>query len=92
MKLVNHTVQEVGAAMFHQMTKRNRSPRRQQMPPCFQTNDLCFAVRHNTLLSHGHSIEENCAAALVDRLLVNINEAIDPEFAKFLMARAEPVT
>lgn len=60
---------------------------RQSIPPFFYRNGLCYAVRRETLIEQGHIIDKDCAALVVRRPVVNIDEPFDLEIAEFLLAR-----
>lgn len=60
---------------------------RQSIPTYYHRNGICYAVRRETLIENRQIIEKNCAALIIDRPVVNIDEPLDLEFAAFLMAR-----
>ncbi len=60
---------------------------RQSIPPYYHRNGICYALRRETLVERGHIIEEDCAALVVERPVVNIDEPLDLEFAAFLLDR-----
>lgn len=66
----------------------DHTARRQNIPSYYHRNGLCYAVRRETLIDRGHIIEEGCAAVVVARPVVNIDEPFDLELAEFLMTRA----
>jgi len=66
----------------------DQTARRQDIPPYYHRNGLCYAVRRETLVDRGHIIEEGCAAVIVARPVVNIDEPFDLELAEFLMTHA----
>lgn len=61
---------------------------RHTIPDFYHRNGLCYAVRRATVMEHARIIEENCAAVIVDRPVVNIDEPIDLELVAFLFSRA----
>lgn len=63
--------------------------RRQDIPTYYHRNGLCYAVTRQTLLEDGKLMDEDCAAVIVDRPVVNIDEPIDLAFAEFLMTYRE---
>jgi len=65
----------------------SRHSLRQSIPPFYYRNGLCYAVRRETLVERGHIIDEDCAAMVVRRPVVNIDEPFDLELAEFLFAR-----
>ena len=60
---------------------------RQQIPPYWYRNGLCYAVTRETLVERGHIIEEDCAGVVVDGYVVNIDEPIELEIARLLADR-----
>jgi len=67
----------------------NRTARRQDIPPYFHRNGLCYAVRRATLVERGSILDEDCAAVVVERPVVNIDEPFDLDLAEFLFAREQ---
>jgi CMP-N,N'-diacetyllegionaminic acid synthase len=61
---------------------------RQQLPAYYHCNGACYALRRATLVDEGTIIERDCAAVLIERPLVNIDEPLDLELAQHL-ARGE---
>jgi CMP-N,N'-diacetyllegionaminic acid synthase len=47
---------------------------RQKIPPYYHRNGICYAVKRKTLLECGQIMESNCAAVIIDRPVVNIDE------------------
>jgi CMP-N-acetylneuraminic acid synthetase len=66
-----------------------RIRQRQQLPAYYHQNGACYAVRRATLVDQGHLIDHDCAAVIIERPLVNIDEPLDLELAEHLAARAE---
>jgi CMP-N,N'-diacetyllegionaminic acid synthase len=60
---------------------------RHLIPAFYNRNGLCYAVRRSTLMQHGTIIERNCAAVVVERTVVNIDEPSDLDLAEFLIGR-----
>lgn len=60
---------------------------RQTIPAHYHRNGICYALRRHTLIDHGHILEKDCAALVIDRPVVNIDEPLDLEFASFLFQR-----
>ncbi len=60
---------------------------RQTISPYYHRNGICYALRREALVERGHIIEENCAALVIERPVVNIDEPLDLEFAAFLLDR-----
>jgi CMP-N,N'-diacetyllegionaminic acid synthase len=64
-----------------------RFARRQDIPACFHRNGACYAVRRATIVDDRTLVESDCAAVVIDRAMVNIDEPIDLEIAEFLLDR-----
>jgi CMP-N,N'-diacetyllegionaminic acid synthase len=62
---------------------------RQKIPAYYHRNGICYAVRRETLLAHSSIIEHQCAAVVIDRPVVNIDEPWDLELAEFLLSKEE---
>jgi CMP-N-acetylneuraminic acid synthetase len=60
---------------------------RQSIPAYYHRNGVCYAARRNTVVERGQILEEDCIAVVLDRPLVNIDDAFDLELAEFLAAR-----
>lgn len=60
---------------------------RQSIPRYYHRNGLCYAVRRATLVDHRTILEVDCAAVVVERPLVNIDEPFELELAEFLLHR-----
>jgi CMP-N,N'-diacetyllegionaminic acid synthase len=61
---------------------------RQLIPAQVHRNGLCYAVWRDTLIEHGTIVEDRCAAVVIDRPVVNIDEPFDLELARWLVGRA----
>ncbi|MCC7546823.1 MAG: acylneuraminate cytidylyltransferase family protein [Burkholderiales bacterium] len=61
---------------------------RQTIPAYYHRNGICYAVRRETLFEHGAIVERNCAAVIIERPVVNIDEPLDLRLAGLLMADA----
>ncbi len=64
-----------------------RFARRQDIPPYYHRNGVCYAARRATIVEDGTIVEDDCAAVLIDRPLVNIDEPLDLDIAGLLAAR-----
>lgn len=62
---------------------------RQDIPAYYHRNGVCYAVRRETLVDRGHIIEENCAAVVIERPVVNIDSPFDLELADWLARRPD---
>lgn len=60
---------------------------RQDIPKYYHRNGICYALRRETLLENNTIIEENCAAVIIDRPIVNIDEPFELELAEWLLSR-----
>ena len=60
---------------------------RQTIPQYYHRNGLCYAVTRTTLIDHAHILEHDCAAVVIDRPVVNIDDAFDLELARILLTR-----
>jgi len=60
---------------------------RQSIPQYFHRNGICYAVTREALIGAGQILEQDCAAVIIDRPVVNIDEAFELELAEFLLAR-----
>jgi CMP-N,N'-diacetyllegionaminic acid synthase len=60
---------------------------RQSIPRYFHRNGLCYAVRRKTLVDDGHILEDDAAAVIVERHVVNIDDAFELDLAEFLLRR-----
>lgn len=65
---------------------------RQQIPPYYFRNGICYAVWRDTLVDRRRIMERgSCAAVIVDRPVVNIDEPLDLKLAELLMAEGNLV-
>jgi len=60
---------------------------RQKIPAYYYRNGACYAVKRENLLVKGQILEERCAAVVIERPLVNIDDPFDLELAEFLLRR-----
>ncbi len=60
---------------------------RQSIPRYYHRNGLCYAARRATLVDHGTILDVDCAAVIIERPLVNIDEPFELELANFLLQR-----
>jgi CMP-N,N'-diacetyllegionaminic acid synthase len=61
---------------------------RQQLPAYYHRNGACYAVRRALLIEEGHFLGRDCAAVIIDRPMVNIDEPLDLALAELLVARS----
>jgi len=60
---------------------------RQTIPTYYFRNGICYAVTRHTLVDEGKIIGDQSAAQVIDRHIVNIDDAFDLELAEFLFQR-----
>jgi CMP-N-acetylneuraminic acid synthetase len=60
---------------------------RQTIPRYYFRNGICYAVRRQTLIEENTILGDNCAANIIDRYIVNIDDPFDLELADFLLQR-----
>jgi len=60
---------------------------RQTIPDYYHRNGICYAVMRQTLVDNMHILEDNCAAVVIDRPVVNIDEPFEIELAEYLLAK-----
>jgi CMP-N-acetylneuraminic acid synthetase len=84
------TVNQEGFIGFY-LKDDKRFSIRQKIPKYFCRNGVCYAVKRETLIDKGLIMEEHCAAVIIDRPVVNIDELLDIEFAEFLLERENSV-
>ena len=62
---------------------------RQQLDQLFIRNGICYAVSRNYLLKHKSIFSNNSYSYIVERNIVNIDDPIDIEWAKFLLKKEQ---
>ena len=60
---------------------------RQTIPAYYHRNGVCYAVMRETLIEHGHIVEDDCLAVIIDEYVVNIDDPIELELAEFMLSR-----
>jgi CMP-N,N'-diacetyllegionaminic acid synthase len=60
---------------------------RQTIPTYYFRNGICYALRRDALLGDDAIIGDDCAAVIVDRPIVNIDEPFDLDLAEFMLER-----
>jgi CMP-N-acetylneuraminic acid synthetase len=60
---------------------------RQTIPTYYFRNGICYALRRDVLMQEDIIIGDDCAAMIIDRPVVNIDDPFDLELAEFLLAR-----
>lgn len=66
-----------------------RFARRQEVPALYHRNGLCYALRRGAFLEGAPILNEDCAAVVIERQVVNIDEPFELELAEWLLARQE---
>ncbi|MBT4908445.1 MAG: acylneuraminate cytidylyltransferase family protein [Rhodospirillaceae bacterium] len=64
-----------------------RTARRQDVPPLYHRNGLCYALRREPFLDGAPILDGACAAVIVDRPVANIDEPFELELAEWLLDR-----
>ncbi len=82
------TVDDAGHIGFYLATGAQHALR-QTIPPYYHRNGLCYALRRKTLVDDGHILEDGCAAVIVERPIVNIDEPFELELAEWLLSRRD---
>lgn len=83
------TVDGDGRLGFH-MHNGAAFSRRQAIPgPVYHRNGLCYAATRDAVVERAEILGEDCAAVIVDRPVVNIDDAFEIELAEWLLERQE---
>ncbi|AGF78987.1 CMP-N-acetylneuraminic acid synthetase [Desulfocapsa sulfexigens DSM 10523] len=61
---------------------------RQKIPSYYHRNGICYAMTRAALLERNCILNNNCAAVVIDRQVVNIDEPYDLDYAQFLYDRS----
>jgi CMP-N-acetylneuraminic acid synthetase len=77
------TLDENGIIGFYHQNGRQFSIR-QKIPNYYFRNGICYALKRPTLIEKGFIIEENCKAVVIERLVVNIDDEHELEYAEFI--------
>lgn len=80
------TIDDTGHIHFYH-PEGARYSHRQAVSPYYFRNGICYAMAREVLLDAGHILEDKCAAVVIDRPVVNIDDPFDLELAEFLLAR-----
>ncbi|MEP4378234.1 MAG: acylneuraminate cytidylyltransferase family protein [Alphaproteobacteria bacterium] len=64
-----------------------RTARRQDVPPLYHRNGLCYALRREPFLDGAPILDEACAAVIIERPIANIDEPFELELAEWLLQR-----
>ena len=79
------TVQDGMLGFYHDAGARHSI--RQTIPTYYFRNGICYAVRRKTLVEEKMILGDHCAAQIVERPIVNIDEPFDLELAEFMIQR-----
>lgn len=80
------TLDAAGRIGFY-LAEGARHSLRQGIPAYYHRNGLCYALRRQTLVEEGRIIEDDCAAVVIERPVVNIDEPFELELAEWLLQR-----
>lgn len=83
------TLNEQGVIGFY-LAEGARHSLRQSIPAYYHRNGICYAVRREALLQGKTIIEQDCAAVVIDRPVVNIDDELDLRVANLLANDAQP--
>jgi CMP-N-acetylneuraminic acid synthetase len=61
--------------------------RRQEAPPLYYRDGTCYARTRHSMIEEARDVEEDCAAVVIDHLVVNIDEPFELELAEFVHGR-----
>ncbi len=79
------TINENGQVGFY-LKEGKKFSIRQNIPSYYHRNGICYAITREALLERDCILSENCAAVVIDRQVVNIDEPYDLEYARFLFS------
>ncbi len=80
------TIDEKGDVAFYLKEGRKFSIR-QKIPSYYHRNGICYAMKRDALLACDCILTNRCAAVIIDRDVVNIDEPVDLEFARMLFEK-----
>jgi CMP-N,N'-diacetyllegionaminic acid synthase len=69
-----------------------RFSRRQEIPALYHRNGLCYGLRRDPFLEGAPILGDDCAAVVIDRPVVNIDDPIELELAEWLLERQQRTT
>jgi CMP-N-acetylneuraminic acid synthetase len=81
------TVGDGRIGFYHQQGTQHST--RQTIPTYYFRNGICYALRREMLVQEDAIIGDDCAAVIVDRPVVNIDDPFDLELAEFLLEREQ---
>ena len=80
------TIDDAGQVGFF-MAEGARHATRQSIPTFYHRNGACYAARRVAVVDGGTIAEDRCAAVVIDRELVNIDEPFELEVADWMLTR-----
>lgn len=80
------TVDDAGRIGFYRADGAGFATR-QRIPAYYHRNGLCYAAMRAALVDDGEIIGDDCAAVVIDRPVVNIDDAFELELAEWLLTR-----
>jgi len=60
---------------------------RQSIPTFYHRNGACYAARRAAVVERGTIVEDRCAAVVIDRHMVNIDEPFELALAEWMLTR-----
>lgn len=83
------TLNDAGCLGFH-MHNGAAFSRRQTIPGAvYHRNGLCYGATREAVVDRGEIVGDDCAAVIIDRPIVNIDDPFELELAEWLLARQE---
>lgn len=73
--------------LSHYLPEGRQVVARQEIPPYWYRNGLCYAVTRETLVDRGHIVEEDCVGVETPGHVVNIDDPFELEIARLLASR-----
>lgn len=61
--------------------------RRQDAPPLYYRDGTCYARTRRSMIEEARDVEPDCAAVVIERFVVNIDEPFELELAEFVYGR-----
>jgi CMP-N,N'-diacetyllegionaminic acid synthase len=80
------TIDDDGRVKFY-LPDGQQFSRRQDIPPYYYRNGLCYAARRSAVVDNSTIVENDCVPVIIDRAVANIDEPEDLLYAEFLFAR-----
>lgn len=87
-----HKILTMGSdhVVHHYLKEGAQVVARQEIPPYWYRNGLCYAVTRAALVERGHIIEEDCVGVEVEGPVVNIDDPLELDIARYLADRDPP--